>query len=613
MNEQLESLLESCLFFLNTFKKKAKTTKISQEQKEYFNKVKKLAAILKTVSTRQSFSQLDIHPTSHGILKKDFSTKIEVGKKKVKINLWEGSDIQIYGEEDSSYIVKTKHSKHGVLEFKIPKELIHVSKNDLSEIQNLPNSDLVFYPLPLEKKLIHINTFISGLSVSTISECNFNLSNIEDGLHAGLKHIGNLLYQEQAQSIILKGGNTLKDKPLDKNSSITGAIDFSSISSDEWSTNYKWTESEITKYSGKKIAFRFTCYEENNSTIVLVEELGIVKDSTSVEKNIDELKEKFNETEFISQKLKHYEPLPKEQAIEVLIVLEKIPTDFQNFIDGIKIGYDNAPGKNGPSEHAIAYVDNREEDDIILAFTPNAFKGTSKDTVAGDKGLDDKNSMLDYVVFHELGHIIEKKIFKKTTKRINNLITIANATKNELYSFYNNNVVGSYLNPQRAILMQPTAFRDFCNTHILPEGNQIPNNSTTDEIKDFIEANYGKFFERPKLKKTIETKIDSILENAQEKKSNVESKGIILPSGTHYLRNGSDWAVQKTPKETAFTIAMDKDGNKLTTYSNVSVSEAFAEAFALFLAQPKTVQDTSPNIYKYFSAKEYEKHNPWFI
>jgi hypothetical protein len=149
---------------------------------------------------------------------------------------------------------------------------------------------------------------------------------------------------------------------------------------------------------------------------------------------------------------------------------------------------------------------------------------------------------------------------------------------------------------------------EICNKYILPDNNQIPSNYSKDEIAKFIEDNYDAYFSKNEQRKAIQSKIDLLSLRNKNIKESISKDGIILPSGTHYILTDKNWALQKNHKETAFTNALKKDKDRITAYSNASVSEAFAEAFAFFIMQPKITKETSANLYDYFKSKLYKTH-----
>lgn len=606
MVKKIEDLQELCIEYINLFQAKKKAKSINKTDVDKFMLIiklyKNIQLFLKNTTNEDNISD---PPIAHGILNKDLSIKILFNSKKVKIKLSKGDDLQIYSENDSQYSVKINHPKHGVIEFEISKYDILISRNDIDTIQKKENTDIVFFTRPTAKNLISIDYFIKSYSNPITSSLKINLSGIADCFHIGLKYISEQLYLEGAYSIKTKG-KTFYDKPLDKNSSITGSIDFSQITAIDWKEKYKWNDNNIAQYGQQKIAFRFTSYQEKNLSFILVEQLGIINNNAIAYEESKELKEQLNTTDFITEPFNEYTPIPQEHQNKVLETFHKIPSDHLNLLDDIKIVYDPNHLQKEDTKNTIAYV-KLDKEATILAFTSEAFKNSSQ-IVSGDKGADDKNTLLEYTIFHELAHLIGKKVFKQTSLKLDRFVAESNIIKYQLRDFFNNETIKPYINPSlRSTAIAPSRMKEICNKYILPPNNQIPEDANTiDAVSSFIQENYDEYFSKEKLRKTLANAIDSIEKNGLNARNIATSEGITLPSGQHYTLNNEQWILHQESKETTFTIAMNKDGDRLTAYSNASVEEAFA----LYLSQPETTKKTSPNIYNYFNTKEYLKHIP---
>lgn len=555
--------------------------------------------------------------TGLGIIKIDkCPATYEVKGKGKSTKLPKGLQIRITKNDGGNIEADCVH-KNKKLSIKVKAEHVELVKDNLGDIQGLNNVDLVVVPQDQNdpNDYISLKHFKNGWN-NTLSSANLviNLSKIDTCLHKGLKHIAHKLFQHSATVDTSK-----KDAPLDKNSVVYGSINFAKEIEGTWTSTYGWSDEDYTKFGTKEITFRYTCFPQAGKNIVLIENIGESKRKDLTKDELDQIQtEKFSTVNIADGSVSvpliasnpHYKSLSEDQKYAVLASFNNIPDEYKSYLGDLTVFIDKTPTPTG--ENPILAQTGQTNGVLTLSFSEDVFDPDKvKDIVLGDPNSNQHYTHLDQIVFHELGHIVENKIYLEAVatfkKNYDKLLEDIKNKKDDITAFWQNKL-NEYVDGGG---MSDSEMHNYIKTNIAKGEITVPEDRNA--LVEFIKnQRVGGILSR--------NNIVAILGEIGKDRDQLffnsimgDGIGIVKPSGKHYILPSSTSLVWEadpsgTKKATKFTEALSKDGKHLTFYSNVSDQEAFAECFSLYLTQPKTIETISPAIYEYFNDKKYDNH-----
>ena len=361
---------------------------------------------------------------------------------------------------------------------------------------------------------------------------------------------------------------------------------------------------EREKYADKTFVYRFTRFNNGNTKdVILVEELAgnIVSESLSEEekKNIAvifaengfsfiesdaeaasadaELKSKLGKasaSEIEALHAKAYLPLTDSEKEAVMSGVAKLPESALKDIQGLKFGKkscklddNNKSIASIPAPNAYYSPDDHE---VILVNAGSI----SVNNLFGDKDGSNFIDRIEYTVLHEIGHAVDYALYLQDKDNLLNPM-------DEKYDKY------------KAAVEEKENARTAYN-------NFVPVYNADKNVTNKAKLN--------KLKTDLDNKkiiVNQLWNEYKNYIAGINGKKFETFSGVGNEINvaGNSISYTAITDVTDFTLALKLDSPNITGYSDTNVKEAYAEAFALYISEPESLQILSPNVYEYFNNK----------
>lgn len=487
----------------------------------------------------------------HGVTKQ--ATELQLTGKRNKTKAVEAeTPLTIIGNAEGKYQVKVKiGSKY--YEGWMPQSAVNKTPDSLEEIADetktkvaVPSTLVSSEPNYKKEKQFHIHT--PGIPRQLLPK------------------LEEVIYSAAESSLgLLSANRTLNLK-----------VDFSNLSED-----IQLSEGDAQKYKGKTFAFRFTRFNNGNTQdVVLVEELGEITPataSTPAEQQV--LQDKFDKygfmfheatageienTRLLSEKVSDFgtpltpalKQLHAQSAMafsnsekdQVLKAVGKMPQSAMDTIKGVRFIRQKYRIEDGKISTFMGLTYSKGD------HTVRVYSATSNPQLFGDKG-GSISSAFEQQAIHELGHAADHAPYREAKEpytKAKGSFKVAEKEYTEMYDEYKGMAKGAEKNKKAREL----------NAHHKEKYTPAKNN------RDATRTKYA------------------------------QARSL---SGV-----GVEYSQGRFPDvnvETEFDRAVQQDGPRITLYSNQSDTEAFAEAFSIYVTEPQTLKTLSPNVYNYMAKK----------